>query len=142
MNRFLYGKSAIYRGYLIIPFVFCRLNASDIYSYCLLSERGNKDKLHKEPNPAKLYSSSLTSILTIAREHLKQQINYVGNVNFFKLRYTYNNHLIILHQERDKWSYEHYPPTSLQNIAELKQFLNCFECLSWVKEGLTYNRVS
>jgi hypothetical protein len=142
MNRFLYGKSATYRGYLIIPFVFYRLNALDIYSYCLLSERGNKDKLHKQTNPAKLYSSSLTTILNIAIEHLKQQVNYVGDVNFFKLRYTYDNNLIILHQEEDKWTYEHYPPTQLQNIAAPKRFKDRFECLNWLKEGLKYDRVS
>lgn len=142
MKRLLYGKSTTYRGYLIIPFIFCRLNSSDIYSYQLLSERGNKDKFHKEQNPTQLYSSSLTTILKIAIEHLKQQVNYVGDVNFFKLRYTCNDHLIILHQtQNNKWYYEHYLPDKLDNIAESRQFKNRFECLSWVQDSLKYDRV-
>jgi len=41
MNRLLYESSVSYKGYLIIPFVFSKVDNYEIYSYKLLVISGS-----------------------------------------------------------------------------------------------------
>ena len=145
INRFLYENSVAYQAYLIIPFVSTRINDQNIYSYCLLSEQGYKNKLHQVTNPAQLYSSHLDDIINIAKEHLNSLSNRVDGFDtslYFYQRYTYRHNLIILHQQINKCFYEHYPPHELRNIAAPKLFDSSLECLNWVKQGLDRQKVN
>ena len=136
MSKFLYEKSISYQGYLIIPFIFGRANGQFIYSYVLLSELGYKDRFHKAKNPAKLYSSTLSNIFDIAKKHLDNISTAVTKIDYFKSRYTYQKNLIIVHFERNKCFYDHYPPNELRNIAAPKLFPTVNDCIFWVKQGL------
>ncbi len=136
MSRLLYESSVSYKGYLIIPFVFGKLDNYEIYSYKLLSEIGNRSQFHKAENPAGIYGSSVSNIVDIAKEHIDQNLEFVSRGDSFKSRYIYRNNLIIISQEGDKSFYDHYPPELLNNIAAPKLFKSEYECLSWIKQGL------
>lgn len=136
MSRLLYEKSVSYKGYLIIPFVFGKADAYEIYSYKLLSEIGNKSKFHKAENPASIYGNSINNIIDIAQEHIEQHLEFVSQQDCFKSRYIFRNNLIIIFQEEGKYFYDHYPPELLNNIAAPKLFNSEFECLSWIQAGL------
>ncbi|MEC4987101.1 MAG: hypothetical protein SAK42_23605, partial [Oscillatoria sp. PMC 1076.18] len=129
------------QGYLIIPFLYTQADGNPIYSYALLSEQGHKNHLHQTENPAKLYSSNLEEILLIAKKHLHECEENFSKIDYFQQRYTYQNNLIIIHQETGKCFYDHYPPNELKNIAAPKLFSNPSECINWVKQGLDKNRV-
>ncbi|MCC5669764.1 hypothetical protein LC653_39650 [Nostoc sp. CHAB 5784] len=136
MSRLLYENSVSYKGYLIIPFVFGKLDNYEIYSYKLLSEVGRTSQFHKAENPAKIYGSSVSNIIDIAKEHIDKNLEFVSHRDSFKSRYIYRNNLIIIFQEGDKYFYDHYPPELLNNIAAPKLFKSEYECLSWIKQGL------
>lgn len=136
MNQFIYEKSVSYRGHLIIPFVFAMADGKAIYSYALLSELGHKGKFHKFQNPAGLYSNSIEGIVEIAKEHLDNHSDVSNKADAFKCRYTYHNNLIIIHELAGKYFYDHYKPSSLNNVAAPKIFVNEFECINWIKQGL------
>ncbi|QLE47082.1 hypothetical protein FD724_02330 [Nostoc sp. C057] len=136
MSRLLYESSVSYKGYLIIPFVFGKVDNYEIYSYKLLSEIGHRSQFHKAENPAKIYGSSVSNIIDIAKEHIDQNSDFVNQRDSFKSRYIYRNHLIIIFQEGGKCFYDHYPPELLNNIAAPKLFKSEYECLSWIKQGL------
>ena len=136
MSRFLYEKSISYRGYLIVPFIFGRANSSFIFSYGLLAQSGFQGKFHRAKNPAKLYSSNLGSIISIAKQHLDDFYQGINCVDYFKARYVYQKNLIVVHEEKGKCFYDHYPPHELRNIAAPKIFSTVSECINWVKKGL------
>lgn len=136
MSRLFYESSVSYRGYLIIPFLFNKVDGHEIYSYKLLAEIGNRSKLHKAENPAGIYGSSVDNIIDIAKQHLDKNFEFINKDDYFKSRYTYRNNLIILCQEAGKYFYDHYPPENLSNIAAPKIFKSEYECISWVKQGL------
>ena len=136
MSRLLYEISLSYQGHLIIPFVFTRADGENIYSYALLSDQGYKGKFHKAKNPAKLYSSKVTMIVDTARKHLHENAEVTANSDYFSNRYTYQNNLIVIHQQSGKCFYDHYPPQEIRNIAAPKIFSSTSECLGWVKQGL------
>ena len=136
MSRLLYENSVSYKGYLIIPFVFGKLDNYEIYSYKLLSEVGHTSQFHKAENPAGIYGSNVSNIVDIAKEHIDQNSEFVSRKDNFKSRYIYRNNLIIISQEGDKYFYDHYPPELLNNIAAPKLFQSEYECLSWIKQGL------
>ncbi|QKQ75546.1 hypothetical protein [Nostoc sp. TCL240-02] len=136
MSRLLYESSVSYKGYLIIPLVFGKVDNYDIYSYKLLSDIGNRSQFHKAENPAGIYGSGVSNIIDIAKEHIDQNSDFVNQRDYFKSRYIYRNHLIIIFQEGDKCFYDHYPPELLNNIAAPKLFKSEYECLSWIKQGL------
>lgn len=136
MSRLLYEKSVSYKGYLIIPFVFGIADGQSIYSYKLLSELGHKGKFHKSENPAGIYSSSLEESLAVAKEHLAQNSEVVSSDDYFKLRYTYRNNLIIVYETGGKYFYDHYKPDQLNNVAAPTIFKSEQECISWIKQGL------
>ena len=136
MNRLLYEKSVSYKGHLIIPFIFGKADSEAIYSYKLLSELGRKGKFHKSENPDCLHSSSIDTIIDIAKEHLDQNSDIVSNVDHFKFRYTYGNNLIIVYGASGKYFYDHYKPESLNNVAAPKLFQSEQECINWIKQGL------
>ena len=136
MSRLLYEKSLSYRGHLIIPFVFTRVDRENIYSYALLSQQGYKGKFHKVENPAKLYSSNIAEVIDIAKEHLQENRAESRDFDYFQNRYTYQDNLIIIHQQAGKCFYDHYPPHEIRNIAAPKIFFTPHECLTWVKQGL------
>ncbi|NES86832.1 MAG: hypothetical protein F6K10_38875 [Moorea sp. SIO2B7] len=139
MDRFLYEKSVSYKGNLIIPFIFSRIENQSIYSYTLLSEQGYKSQLHQSENPAGLYSNRLDDIINIAKKHLDENLANFSSIDYFKDRYTYKNNLIIVHQEAQKAFYDHYPPKKLTNIAAPKIFTTANDCINWVKAGLDRN---
>ncbi|CAD5945872.1 hypothetical protein PCC9214_02236 [Planktothrix tepida] len=136
MDRFLYEKSISYQGYLIIPFVRVTVSDKKIYSYMLLSQWGHKGKFHKSENPADLYCSQLEKIIEIAQDHLDHYSDIVPKEDYFHCRYTYQNDLIVIYQEAEKYFYDHYKPYSLNNIAAPKLFLSQQDCINWVKAGL------
>ncbi|MBD2344448.1 hypothetical protein [Anabaena subtropica] len=136
MSRLLYENSVSYQGYLIIPFVFGKADRYEIYSYKLLSEIGQKSRLHKLENPAKIYGNSISNIIEIAKEHIDQNADFVSRKDSFQSRYIYRNNLIIVFHENDRYFYDHYPPDLLNNIAAPKLFKSEYECLSWIKQGL------
>jgi hypothetical protein len=136
MSRLIYEKSVSYEGYLIVPFVFDKVDNYEIYSYKLLSELGSKSRFHKKDNPAKIYGNSTDSILQIAKEHIDKNLEFSSQSDYFKSRYIYKHNLIIVFQEAGKYFYDHYAPDSLNNIAAPKIFKSEYECLNWIKEGL------
>lgn len=136
MTRLMYESSYSYKGYLIIPFVFGKADAYEIYSYKLLSSIGSRSKLHKQENPAGIYASSISSIINIACEYIDDHLEFLNYGDVFKRRYTYRDNLIILFQECGKFFYDHYAPESLNNIAAPKIFKSEQECLGWIKAGL------
>ncbi|MGK7891832.1 MAG: hypothetical protein AB4042_21095 [Leptolyngbyaceae cyanobacterium] len=160
MPRLLYEQSTSYGGHLIIPFVYQRLVGHDVFSYRLLSEWGYKGQLHRAENPGGLYSATAAGITQIAKDYIDLQGDEDGgdrlpkptsfqsmahpeshilslqNVDYFKNRYTYHQHLIIVFQARQKFFYDHYPPTSLKNIAAPKIFNTERSCLLWIKHGI------
>ncbi|MCC5627046.1 hypothetical protein LC613_02175 [Nostoc sphaeroides CHAB 2801] len=136
MNRLIYENSVSYKGYLIIPFIFGKLDNYEIYSYKLLSEVGHTSQFHKAENPATIYGNSVSNIIDIAKEHINQNLEFLSQRDSFKSRYIYRNNLIIIFQERDKYFYDHYSPELLNNIAAPKLFQSEYECLSWIKQGL------
>ncbi len=135
-NRLLYDSSVSYKGYLIIPFVFGTVDNYVIYSYKLLAALGHKSIFHKTENQAGMYASSLSNIIDIAQEHLDQHAETTYSLDHFQQRYTYRNNLFIIFQEAGKYFYDHYAPTSLNNIAAPKLFTSENECLTWIKQGL------
>lgn len=139
MCYLLYEKSISYQGHLIIPFNFGRVDEQLIYSYKLLSELSYKGKLHKSDNPAGIYSSSIDSIIDIAKEHLDTNSDVVNNLDYFKCRYTYRHNLIIIYEESGKYFYDHYKPDSLDNVAAPKIFKSEQDCISWIKQGLDHS---
>lgn len=141
MSRFLYEKSISYQGNLIIPFLFARVGGEMIYSYALLSEKGYKSQFHKAKNPAGLCSNNLREILEIAKKHLDEHHESSLTNDYFQQRYTYQNHLIILHQEEVKCYYDHYLPHELRNIAAPTLFVDADECMDWIKQQLDRHRV-
>lgn len=136
MSRLLYERSVSYLGYLIIPFVFTRVDGEAIYSYVLLSALGRKGEFHRAENPAGIYSSEIDEAIDIAEEHLEDYSDSDLWDDYFQNRYTYHDNLIITYQIADKCFYDHYPPDSLQNIAAPKIFETEFDCIQWVKSGL------
>ena len=136
MSRQLYERSVSYKGYLIIPFLFGRIDSYDIYSYKVLSEMGSESRFHKAENPAEIYDISIDNIILIAKEHIDKYLEFVSQKDNFKFRYIYRNNLIIVFQETGKYFYDHYPPDSLNNIAAPKLFKSEYECLCWIKKGL------
>lgn len=142
MNRFLYEKSIPYQSYLIIPFLVTRVAGEFIYSYTLLASQGYEDEFHKAKNPSGLCSNHLGGIIEIAQQHLKMYGNNLTEDNYFEQRYTYQNHLIIIHQEGKKCFYDHYPPNELRNIAAPTLFLKAGDCIDWVKKRLDRYQMS
>ena len=136
MSRLLYEKSVSEQGYLIIPFIFGRVDDQIIYSYTLLSELGHQGKFHKLENPVGICSSSIDGIIKVAKEHLSENSDVAAQDDYFKCRYTYRDNLIIVYQQNGKYFYDHYPPEKLNNIAAPKIFLSERECLNWIKQGL------
>ncbi|AFZ56241.1 hypothetical protein H6G54_07050 [Anabaena cylindrica FACHB-243] len=136
MSRLLYESSVSYQGYLIIPFVFGKIDNYEIFSYKLLSEIGRKSNFHKLENPAKIYDKSISNIVDIAKEHIDRNAEFINYEDGFKSRYVYRHNLIIVYTENNKIFYDHYPPNSLNNIAAPKLFSSEYECLQWVQQGL------
>ena len=136
MNRLLYESSVSYKGYLIIPFVFGKVDNYEIYSYKLLAEVGHKSRFHGSENPAKMYGNTVTNILDIAKEHIDINIDFINQGDYFKTRYIYRHNLIIVYQKNGRCYYDHYAPESLSNIAAPKLFSSPYECLNWVQKGL------
>jgi hypothetical protein len=101
-----------------------------------LAQSGYQGKFHRANNPAKLYSSSLGSIVSIAKQHLDDFYQGINYIDYFKARYVYQKNLIVVHEEQGKCFYDHYPPHGLRNIAAPKVFPTVSECINWVKKGL------
>ena len=156
MARLLYEQSTSYSGHLIIPFVNQTLAGQDIFSYRLLSEWGYKGRLHRAENPGGIYSCSASGITQIAKEYLDAKTQHdteasragrstvlpdtdtlaLPSRDYFRQRYTYKQNLIIVFHARHKFFYDHYPPTSLKNIAAPKIFNTEHACLTWIKNGI------
>ncbi|MGH2414826.1 MAG: hypothetical protein ACRDEA_14275 [Microcystaceae cyanobacterium] len=136
MKSFLYEKSVSYPGNLIIPFIYGQVGGEIIYSYVLLSEQSYKSQLHEAENPAGLYSNTLDEIIDIAKKHLEPYSQNFNGIDYFRERYTYQDNLIIIHQEAGKCFYDHYPPHELRNVAAPKLFNSVYDCINWVKQGL------
>lgn len=156
MHRLLYEQSTSYNGHLIIPFVYQTLVGQEIFSYRLLSEWGYKGRLHRAENPGGIYSCSASGITQIAQEYLDtatqrdETTAHPGTTlalpdtetlalpsrDYFRNRYTYKENLIIVFHARHKFFYDHYPPTSLKNIAAPKIFNTERACLTWIKNGI------
>ena len=141
MSRFLYEKSISYQGNLIIPFLLARVGGEMIYSYALLSEHGYKSQFHQARNPAGLCSNNLKEIIEIAEKNLDEHQALSSNDDYFQERYTYQNHLIILHKENEKCYYDHYLPHELRNIAAPTLFSGSDDCMNWIKQRLDSHRV-
>jgi hypothetical protein len=141
MNRFLYEKSISYQGYLIIPFLFAKVGGEFIYSYALLSAQGYDDEFHKARNPTGLSSNTLSGIMDIAEQHLNQYSVNLKEDDYFEQRYTYQNTLIIIHQEGKRCFYDHYPSHELRNIAAPTLFINADDCINWIKKRLSRYQV-
>lgn len=136
ISRLSYEKSVSFRGYLIIPYVLAIANNNQIYSYKLLSELGHQGNFHKRENLTGLYTNSIEKIIKVAQEHLYENSDVVSHSDYFKSRYVYCDDLIIIHEEADKFFYDHYKPYSLTNVAAPKIFQSEYECINWVKAGL------
>lgn len=137
MRRLLYEKSVSYGGYLIIPFVHGLAAGRPLCSYRLLSEQAHRGQFHRAENPADRYTRSVDAIIAAAQEHLDRHLKpEEGGVDYFQRRYTYCNHLIVLHPEADKVFYDHYQPEDLNNIAAPKLFASELACVRWVREGI------
>lgn len=146
MARLLYEESVSFRGFLIIPFAYSRLNGEIIYTYCLLADVGHKSSLHQADNPAGVYSSTIAGIIKIAKGHLNThppgtEFTDQYGVDHFKHRYTYRNNLIIVAEAQGKVFYDHYPPFELRNIAAPRIFISQQDCMQWVKRGFDYNQL-
>lgn len=139
MIRFLYENSASYRGHLIIPFVLGIVEGQPLYSYRVISELGHKGKFHNSENPAEFISSSLLKMMKIAKSHLDDHSDVVSNSDYFKDRYTYHHHLIIIHEKRGKCFYDHYLPEQINNIAAPILFATKVHCMNWVRQGIDRN---
>ena len=140
MSRLLYENSVSYKGHLIIPFMFAIVDSKTIYSYKLLSDLGHTGKLHKSENPAGICASSITEIISEAKEYLDNNSDTLNERDSFKSRYTYCNNLIIIQQISGKYFYDHYPPDNLNNIAAPRIFSSEAECINWIKQGLERSR--
>ena len=147
MSWLLYEKSVSFKGFLIIPIVYSRLNRETIYTYWLLADVGRQSSLHRVNNPAGLYSRTIDGIVKIAKEHLAANppgtefTNRYG-VDHFKHRYTYRDNLIIVAEVQGKIFYDHYPPFNLRNIAAPRIFVSEQDCILWIKQGLDHNHPS
>ncbi len=142
MTRLLYEKSVLYKGYLIIPFVFGMADEQNIYSYTLLSELGHKGKFHKLENLANIYSSCIETIIEVAKEHLEKNSDIASQNDYFKNRYIYQDNLIIVYQLASKYFYDHYKSDNLNNVAAPKIFGTEQECITWIKEGLDKSQIN
>lgn len=140
-HRFLYENSVSYQGHLVIPFLLEKLEVDQIYSYTLLSDLGHKSQFHKVDNPAQVYSNSVLNIIELAKQHLEMYSDINTKLDYFKNRYTYDNNLIIIHEQGGKYFYDHYPPEQLNNIAAPKLFKSEIDCINWVKTGLERNHI-
>jgi hypothetical protein len=136
MSRLLYESSVSYKGYLIIPFVFQKIDGHDVYSYKLLSEIQHRSQFHKSENPGGVYGGSISNIIDIAQEYLDNNLEFVSQEDAFTSRYIYRNNLILIFAEGNKHYYDHYPPESLNNIAAPKVFTSTYQCINWIKQGL------
>ncbi len=134
--KFLYERSLVYRGYLIIPFPYSTLAGVVVYSYCLLSLVTNQAPFHRAENPAALYEETIESILEIAKTHLDQELKEVQPPDYCQQHYVYRHNLIIISAIGNKVFYDHYPPDRLNNIAAPKIFTSEQDCIAWVKQGL------
>lgn len=141
IDKFIYEKSVSYQGCLIIPYLLAIANNNSIYSYRLLSELGHKEIFHKAENPTGFYTNSLEKIIKVAQEHLYENVDVKSNSNYFQSRYVYCDDLIILHEECDKFFYDHYKPYSLTNVAAPKIFQSKYQCINWVKTGLDRTKI-
>ncbi|KAI9131243.1 hypothetical protein [Acaryochloris sp. CCMEE 5410] len=138
-RRLMYEQSVVYRGHLIIPYIYSEIAQTPIYAYRLLSELGNRSEWHRANNPAGLHSSRIEGILDIAREHLEAEVSAIPTMDYFKQRYIYKQNLVIISEIAGKFFYDHYPPTRLNNIAAPKIFSSELACINWVKAGLDRN---
>jgi hypothetical protein len=141
MGRLLYEYSVYRRGYLVIPFEFTtpvefKWANETLYSYQLLSELGHKGKFHKARNPADQVSTTLAGITQIAIDYLIVHSDIDSDIDYFRNRYTYRNHLLIILNNAGKYFYDHYPPDELNNIAAPKLFTSEADCLTWIQQGL------
>lgn len=134
--KFLYERSLVYRGYLIIPFPYSSLAGVVVYSYCLLSLVANNAPFHRAENPAKLYEETIANIIEIAQNHLDQELKEAQPPDYCQQHYVYRHNLIIISVIGDKVFYDHYPPNRLHNIAAPKIFASEQDCIVWVKQGL------
>jgi hypothetical protein len=140
-QRFLYERSIVYQGHLIIPFLVGKVETQPIYSYALLAAIGHQSPFHQVRNPADRCARSVEEILTVAQKHLDQHCPPESPSNeHFQQRYTYFNHLILVCECKGKYFYDHYPPDQLHNIAAPRLFQSEAECIQWVKEGLDRSR--
>jgi len=142
MSQLLYERSISHRGYLVIPFIFTKIDGETIYSYQLLSAIGRNGKFHKAENPTGLCDRTVDGITAIGKEFLDKHSDLQSDSGYFKHRYTYRHHLIITIHESNQWFYDHYPPDELRNIAAPKLFSSEDECLTWVKQGLDHKTKS
>ncbi|HLO85223.1 MAG TPA: hypothetical protein VK203_09460 [Nostocaceae cyanobacterium] len=136
MSRLIYESAVSYKGYLIIPYIYGTADNYEIYSYKLLSEIGRRSKFHRVDNPARVYGSSISNIVDIAKEHIDQNAEFVSRDDGFRSRYVYRQNLIIVYKENGKYFYDHYPPDALNNVATPKEFPSEFECMKWVQQAL------
>ncbi len=136
ISKFIYEKSVSSQGYLIIPYVLAKANDHQIYSYKLLSELGHQGNFHKAENLTGFYTNSLEKIIKVAQKHLYENPDVISHGDYFQSRYVYCDDLIILHQEAEKFFYDHYKPHSLTNVAAPKIFQSKYQCINWVKAGL------
>lgn len=141
MNRLLYEKSVSYKGNLIIPFILGRIGCETIYSYKLLSEKAHNSDLPESDNLSGVCANNLSEIVKIAQQSLDERLKNPLGVDYFRERYIYQNNLIILHNERGKYFYDHYLPTELKNVAAPKLFISANDCLNWIKQGLDRQKV-
>jgi hypothetical protein len=136
--NFLYERSVVYRGYLIIPFPYGTLAGVRVHSYRLLSLVANQAPFHRVENPAARYAETLESIIEIAKDHLDQGLQEGQIPNYYQQHYVYRHNLIIVSAIGGKFFYDHYPPHSLNNIAAPKIFTCEQDCIDWVKQGLDH----
>lgn len=137
-TRLLYEKSVVYRGYLIIPFLRGTIAGVMLYSYRLLSLVTHQAIFHKAENPANRCAEHLVGIIELAKSHLNQALDEAVEPNYRQQHYVYRHNLIIISAIGDKVFYDHYPPSSLHNIAAPKIFTTEQNCMAWVKQGLDH----
>jgi hypothetical protein len=141
MHRFLYERSIVHKGYLVIPYVAGRLEDKAIYSYALLAAAGHTNPWHQTTNPAGLYAEDGLKILEVAQAHLDEAAVAGGSDDHFQRRYTFLKNLVILYETANKVYYDHYAPTSLVNIAAPKLFAAEQDCIEWIRRGLSHRQV-
>lgn len=134
--QFLYERSVIHQGYLIIPFAYGAVAGVMLYSYSLLSLVTNQAPLHRTENPADRYAETLETIIEIAKDHLDQNPQEQQCLGYYQQHYVYRHNLIIISAIGGKVFYDHYPPNRLNNIAAPKIFASEQDCIHWVKQGL------